>query len=779
MKKWLMMILVAFVLDVTGGLVASPAEAQMRSIRRAIQKNVQLAVRRQFAKLDVRNSAGAVSSMSLSPDGRYLATVSADRRPRVWDLKAGRQTLRLPRLEARADVVAFPPDGRSFITGDRDGNVIGWSTVDGRKLRRFQAHSGAVMAIAISDDGTILATGGRDRAIRVSEIGTGREVVSFRAHAGAILSLDIGPTGQFIVSGGDDGSVRIWELATGSEVGAYGGHGATVRAVHFGRDETEFYSAGEDNAVRFWHTDKSAPVRTYRGAETAVLSMSLDAKFEHLIAGTAKGALILWNTGEARATLVRQAHSGSVNAVAFDTGVNRVISAGADAITKIWDLDKAEPLVQLVSTRGGWAVVGEDGRFDGSDQALRDVRWVTQTQALPIDHFSEEYYEPGLLHKKRLGTGALRSLSLRSMKEGILPPPATSIILPEPGEIADGGRLNVTVVAEDRGGGIERVSLFHNGKVVDRANVTRERRATRDKRLVVTTDYSLRPVAGSNRFSAVARSTEKVLGMISEAEIDVAMAARPPRLHMVVVGINEYADRRLDLNYGVPDAKAIVAGLPSASNTLFSDFNATTLFDRAATQKAILQALDGVRATNPEDVVVIYMAGHGIAAGDEWYFLPYELGLPITRRRLDRQAVSSARLREAIARIEARRVFLLIDTCQSGTAATIFEDYVNRRALRRLGRSIGVHVLAATANSQQAAEIATLGHGVFTYSILAALSGKADNHPPDGNLTVEEIIRYAEDTVPVLSWKHGRHQQWPLVFSRGFNFTVRKRDAAQ
>ena len=150
----------------------------------------------------------------------------------------------------------------------------------------------------------------------------------------------------------------------------------------------------------------------------------------------------------------------------------------------------------------------------------------------------------------------------------------------------------------------------------------------------------------------------------------------------------------------------------------------------------------------------------------------------MTGRRLERQGVSSAQLREALARLEARRVFMLIDTCQSGTATSIFEDYVNRRALRRLGRSVGMHLLAATANYQQAAEIPALGHGVFTYSVIAALSGKADVRPRDGNLSVEEIIQYAEDNVPVLSRKYARHQQWPLVFSRGFDFTVRQRDDA-
>ena len=45
------------------------------------------------------------------------------------------------------------------------------------------------------------------------------------------------------------------------------------------------------------------------------------------------------------------------------------------------------------------------GRFDGSQQGVADVQWVANQTALPVDHFSPQYYEPGLL-AKRMADGA-------------------------------------------------------------------------------------------------------------------------------------------------------------------------------------------------------------------------------------------------------------------------------------------------------------------------------------------------------------------------------------
>ena len=50
--------------------------------------------------------------------------------------------------------------------------------------------------------------------------------------------------------------------------------------------------------------------------------------------------------------------------------------------------------------------------------------------------------------------------------------------------------------------------------------------------------------------------------------------------------------------------------------------------------------------------------------------------------------------------------------------------------------------------------------------------GEADTAPADGNVTVQEIVQFSEEKVPSLTQEHASHQQYPLTFSRGFDFTV-------
>jgi WD40 repeat protein len=69
--------------------------------------------------------AGAVSTVSLSPDGSRLLTSGNDQTVRMWDVQTGRQIFRIePRVsQGNMYAAAFSPDGRRFLAGGN--NAIG------------------------------------------------------------------------------------------------------------------------------------------------------------------------------------------------------------------------------------------------------------------------------------------------------------------------------------------------------------------------------------------------------------------------------------------------------------------------------------------------------------------------------------------------------------------------------------------------------------------------------------------------------------------------------
>jgi uncharacterized caspase-like protein len=92
--------------------------------------------------------------------------------------------------------------------------------------------------------------------------------------------------------------------------------------------------------------------------------------------------------------------------------------------------------------------------------------------------------------------------------------------------------------------------------------------------------------------------------------------------------------------------------------------------------------------------------------------------------------------------------------------------------MAQLARAAGVHVVAASTKDQFATEVKDLGHGVFTYTLLEGLSGKADGSPKDGTVTVREILSYVESRLPEVTEKYKQQAQYPVVDSRGMDFPI-------
>jgi WD40 repeat protein len=63
--------------------------------------------------------------------------------------------------------VAFSPDGRLLATASADGTARLWDPATGQHQRTLTGHTNAVLGVAFSPDGRLLATAGDDGTMRL------------------------------------------------------------------------------------------------------------------------------------------------------------------------------------------------------------------------------------------------------------------------------------------------------------------------------------------------------------------------------------------------------------------------------------------------------------------------------------------------------------------------------------------------------------------------------------------------------------------------------------
>jgi glucose repression regulatory protein TUP1 len=92
---------------------------------------------------DSLNNDAGVTSVAISPDGRWVAAGSLDTVVRIWEVGTGKLVERLRGHRDSVYSVAFTPDGRGLVSGSLDKTLKYWD-VSGLSVGGSGAGAGGV-----------------------------------------------------------------------------------------------------------------------------------------------------------------------------------------------------------------------------------------------------------------------------------------------------------------------------------------------------------------------------------------------------------------------------------------------------------------------------------------------------------------------------------------------------------------------------------------------------------------------------------------------------------
>ncbi len=87
----------------------------------------------------------------------------------IWDVRTGTLTRRLRGHGDLISVMTLSPDGRTLATGSWNRSIKLWDAGTGRELRTLRGHTSWLYALAFSPDGNTLASSGVDGVLRLWE----------------------------------------------------------------------------------------------------------------------------------------------------------------------------------------------------------------------------------------------------------------------------------------------------------------------------------------------------------------------------------------------------------------------------------------------------------------------------------------------------------------------------------------------------------------------------------------------------------------------------------
>lgn len=210
---------------------------------------------------------------------------------------------------------------------------------------------------------------------------------------------------------------------------------------------------------------------------------------------------------------------------------------------------------------------------------------------------------------------------------------------------------------------------------------------------------------------------------------DIPVFNAAPREHdlAVVIGIEKYQDIQAKSDFSKSDASIMKDYLKALG---FKDRNIQFLVDERATRSGMEKSIEGwlPNRVKKESTVFVYYSGHGApdSAKGDGYMVPYD-GDP---NYLEQTGYSLRRLTEHLAKLDAREVIVLLDSCFSGAGGrSVLAQGARPLVMNTENLSLKDNIIMMTAT--RAAQISMSspekGHGLFTYHFLKALKdGKKD-----------------------------------------------------
>ncbi len=489
-------------------------------------------------------------------------------------------------------------------------------------------------------------------------------------------------------------------------------------------------------------------------------------------------------TGELKWKTPTQAVVCAVNIA----GDNRsVLTAMSDGTIRWYRMSDGALLLTLFAhpDNNRWVLYTANGYFISSEGGDELIGWHINNGAdkaadfYPAKNYSDQFYRPDIVSEVLEGCETdLEILKRKGEQTTDISklPPLVKITSPANNAAIGNPQVTIAVDVTDQGGGVDEVLLYLNGKLVETTQRGFKPMVQNNSKSIRTFNITL--TGGENRIKATAFNNSRTEAIADEITLIYQGAKATANLYLFIIGVNDYKNPKYKLNYAIADAASFKAEMEKGSKGIFGRIETVFMENATVTRSSVLEKFTELKGkVNQEDVFIFYYAGHGVMSEDkssQFYIVPYDVTqLYSTNAEMQKAALSASDLQAFSKDLKAQKQLFVFDACQSGGMVEMLASRgaAEERSIAQLARSTGTYWIASSGSQQFATEFKTLGHGLFTYTILQGLQGGADGNS-DKKITVEELSVYLKNKLPEFSEKYKGEAQYPNSFGYGMDFPL-------
>ncbi len=681
----------------------------------------------------------SVISATFSPDGQRIVTGSTDNTAKLWDATSGKLLYSLDGHTERVNTATFSPDGQRIVTASWDKTGKVWDATSGKLLYSLEGHTMTVYTATFSPDGQRIVTASNDKTAKVWDATSGKLLVSLDGHTGPVFSATFSPDGQRIVTASYDYTAKVWDATSGKLLYSLEGHTRIFESATFSPDGQSIVTASYDKTAKVWDATSGKLLFSLEGHTDGVYSATFSHDGQRIVTASDDNTAKVWDATSGK--MIKDiALNGTCYAIDFE---NNTLISHSNSMLTLWDMETGKEIYSFIAVDSSdYLVIDPYGRYDGTPGARDYLYFVCGTEVIDLAQMKDALYVPGLVEKIMSG----QEINYPKLSDLDI---CDALPLIERSETDDRG---YNYIITPRKLGLEYIEVYVNAKVVrtipanqielnDGKYYLKLDAAQLEKHFVPGSDNEVNVVGVVRQANSELRSRGAKYNFAPKEKTAVQ-----PRLFAMVIGVNNYKDPKLNLKYPVKDSRDLGAAIEQSAKKLLGNNNVFMYIVNSEVtpgngfstpeKEGIRRAFADIGSkARPEDVILIFFAGHGVMEGETDKMFTF---LTAEASQINLAGISTRELREWLSydgpyKMLANKTILIFDACNSGQAthelmalARSDDDTKRIRQVEDLKDKSGMFILAASAPNQYAYELPQYEQGLLTYSLLYVLKNNPD-----------------------------------------------------
>jgi len=331
-----------------------PAKASSSSTPQIVQKPLTIGaspIPGIKLKTILKGHTKGVNRVTISPDGKYLASPSDDKTIHIWDEGRGELVAVLAGHTASVTCAQYSPNGKLLASCSADTQIIIWNVEQKKIFKQLSGHTNQVNSVAWSSNSEFLASGSTDGTIRIWNTTTWQTFALFNiedikpAVVTDLIWITDQPTKLASVVGHNPSTVIIWDIDGKKRDWSFGISQGFTNRISYLAERGILFSGGDDKTV-YAHDLRNRKALQHRleGHTSSINGITCSPNGKLLATISENNTIRLWNADslESLASWNEGNKSSRVfNVLEFHPYLAHLITLGTDNTNIfIWKFDE-------------------------------------------------------------------------------------------------------------------------------------------------------------------------------------------------------------------------------------------------------------------------------------------------------------------------------------------------------------------------------------------------------------------------------------------------------